>query len=280
MGDALASDAMEGALALVDDWPVGTVAVGVRGPDGTVWGRGPVDTPFVLASVTKALFAHTVLVALEEGTLALDAPAGPPGATVRHLLAHASGLAPDGDTVLAPPGERRIYSNAGFETLGHALAAASGLPVNVYAREATLEPLGLTATVLEGSPAHGARSTVTDLLRFAAEWLEPTLLAPATVADATREQFPGLAGVLPGFGTHDPNPWGLGVELRGTKRPHWTGRRNAPATFGHFGRAGTCWWVDPVHRVALVALTDREFGPWAAAAWPALADAVLDRLAG
>ena len=34
-------------------------------------------------------------------------------------------------------------------------------------------------------------------------------------------------------------------------------------------------WVDPAVDLALVALADEPFGPWAAQAWPALADAVL-----
>ena len=58
-------------------------------------------------------------------------------------------------------------------------------------------------------------------------------------------QFPGLVGVLPGFGRMDPNDWGLGFELRDAKSPHWTGARNSPRTFGHFGGSGTFLWVDP-----------------------------------
>jgi len=88
-------------------------------------------------------------------------------------------------------------------------------------------------------------------------------------------QFPGLSGVLPGFGRQDPNDWGLGLELRDGKSPHWTGSRNAPQTFGHFGRSGTFLWVDPVAGLALGCLTDLAFGEWAVEAWPALADAVL-----
>ena len=61
-------------------------------------------------------------------------------------------------------------------------------------------------------------------------------------------QFPGLGGVLPGVGRFQPLDWGLGFELRDAKHPHWTGRRNSPATFGHFGGAGTFLWVDPVAR--------------------------------
>ena len=91
--------------------------------------------------------------------------------------------------------------------------------------------------------------------------------------------FPGLAGVLPGFGRFDPCDWGLGFELRDAKDPHWTGRRNSPATFGHFGQSGSFLWVDPAVGVACGALGDGAFGPWAARAWPRLADAVLDEFA-
>jgi CubicO group peptidase (beta-lactamase class C family) len=88
-------------------------------------------------------------------------------------------------------------------------------------------------------------------------------------------QYAGLRGVLPGFGGQDPNDWGLGLEIRGTKSPHWTGATNSPATFGHFGQSGTMMWIDPVARVGVVALADLDFGEWAAQAWPALSDAVL-----
>jgi CubicO group peptidase (beta-lactamase class C family) len=88
-------------------------------------------------------------------------------------------------------------------------------------------------------------------------------------------QFPGLRGVLPGFGRQEPNDWGLGFELRDDKAPHWTGSRNSPRTFGHFGASGTFLWIDPDAELACACLTDLEFGPWAANAWPRLADAVL-----
>ncbi|HLX78835.1 MAG TPA: hypothetical protein VKR27_08110, partial [Acidimicrobiales bacterium] len=59
------------------------------------------------------------------------------------------------------------------------------------------------------------------------------------------------------------------------KSPHWTGKNNSTATFGHFGQLGSFIWVDPAVSVALVVLSDRAFGPWAAAAWPVVSDAVL-----
>jgi CubicO group peptidase (beta-lactamase class C family) len=266
------------ALDIVASWPVDRAAAGVTGAgpgDGGTVTAGDPAWRTGLASVTKPLVAYACLVAVEEGTLVLDAPAGPPGSTVRHLLAHASGLPFEGEAPIAPPGTRRIYSNSGFEALGAALAAAADMPVARYLDEAVLAPLGMAATVLPGSPAHGAESTVEDLLRFGRELLSPTLVAPATLAEATTEQFPGLAGVVPGMGRYDPNPWGLGFELKGAKRPHWTADGGSPRTFGHFGGAGTFLWVDPDARLACAVLTDREFGDWAPPLWSQLSDAVL-----
>ncbi len=235
---------------------------------------GPTGRPFPWASVTKVVTAVTVWVAVEEGTVSWDDRAGPEGSTLRHLLAHASGLAPDSDSVLAPPARRRIYSNRGFEVAAAHLAAAAGMPFGTYAREAVLEPLGMDATRLEGSPAWGASGPLSDLAALAGELLRPGLVSEATLTEATTVAFPGLSGVLPGFGPQETNDWGLGVELRDHKAPHWTGRTNSPRTFGHFGRSGSLLWVDPDSGRALVSLSDRPFGPWAAEAWPRLSDAV------
>ncbi|MFI1831185.1 serine hydrolase domain-containing protein [Streptomyces sp. NPDC020412] len=269
------------SLALTETWPVPTAASAVVLADGTVAGRhGPTDQRFPLASVTKPLAAYAVLVAYEEGAVELDEPAGPAGSTVRHLLAHTSGLAFDEHRVSAEPGTRRIYSNAGFEVLADHVAAATDIPFAEYLRQAVLEPLGMTATALEGagSAAKDAVSTVDDLVRFAAEVQAPRLLDPRTVLDAMTVAWPGLAGLLPGYGRQTPNDWGLGFEVRDAKSPHWTGATSSPRTFGHFGQSGTFLWIDPDAAAACIALTDRAFGPWAIEAWPAFTDAVLTEL--
>ena len=275
------------SLRMIEDWPVPTVATAVvRGADGALLGEnGPQEHPFPLASVTKMLSAYATLVAVEEGVFELDDPAGPQGSTVRHLLAHTSGLAFDEHRTMADPGTRRLYSNAGFDVLAQTLAKASGIPFAQYVAEALFQPLGMASTFID--PAHrtpagaGGVSTVADLARFAAEVQAPRLLDPSTVAGATREvAFPGLNGVLPGFGHCKPNDWGLGFEIRGHKSPHWTGTTSSPETFGHFGQSGTFLWVDPAAGAACIALTDRDFGPWAAEAWPQFTDAVLDELRG
>ncbi|MGF3055774.1 serine hydrolase domain-containing protein [Microbacterium sp. YY-01] len=270
---------LEAALGRIAEWPVDNAAAAVVAANGTVLAQyGDTQRRFALASVTKPLSAFAALVAVEEGVCELDDAAGPEGSTVRHLLAHASGLDFSEDRVWARPGERRIYSNRGFDVLAHTLHERSGIPFATYMEEALFQPLGMTGSSLDGSAAAAGTSTVSDLARFVAELQQPTVVAEQTLSEATTVVFPGLDGMLPGYGTQRPNDWGLGFELRGNKTPHWTGANNSASTFGHFGQSGTFLWVDPQAQVGCVALTDRNFGAWAKPLWPELSDAVLTAL--
>jgi CubicO group peptidase (beta-lactamase class C family) len=262
------------ALRQIDEWGADHAAAGVVGPEGVRATHGDVRREFRWASVTKPATALATLVAAEEGVVDLDDPAGPPGSTVRHLLAHASGLPFEGDKPISEPGKRRIYSNTGFEQLAAHVEAAAEMPFTEYLGEAVFRPLG-TGAGLRGSAGADVYGSLDDALRLAAELLRPTLIAPETLAEATATQFPGLSGVIPGIGRFEPNDWGLGLELRDAKSPHWTGSRNSPRTYGHFGGSGTFLWVDPDADLACVALSEREFDEWALAAWPRLSDAVL-----
>ncbi|MBV8464243.1 MAG: beta-lactamase family protein [Acidimicrobiales bacterium] len=278
------------ALAEVAEWPA-TAGVAVvdlgSAPDGAhrlLDVVGPEDRPLAWASVTKPATALAVLIAVEEGTLSLDEPAGPPGATVRHLLSHSSGLGPDPGPPMARPGARRIYSNAGYVVLGELVAARAGMAFAEYLQVGVLDPLRMGQTVLDdgaegGAAAAGLVGPLADLVRLGCELASPTLVGAATHAAATQVVFPGLPGVLPGFGRFDPCDWGLGVEIRGVKHPHWTGDDNAPSTYGHFGRSGSFLWIDPVARLLCAELSDRAFGHWATRAWPRLSDEVLREVA-
>lgn len=265
------------ALHQIDGWSAEHAAAGVADAAGTLAVRGDTEQRFGWGSVTKLLVAWSALIAAEEGVLDLDEPAGPEGSTVRHLLAHASGLAWDSPKPMGRPGERRIYSNTGYLALAEHLAARAEMPFAEYLAAAVLQPLGLGAT-LEGDAAGGIVGDLGDLLRFGREALAPTLVAPETLVEATTVQFPGLEGVLPGFGRQTPNDWGLGFELRDGKSPHWTGSLNSPRTYGHFGSkpgTATFLWIDPERGLVAAALADESFGEWAVGAWPALADAIL-----
>jgi CubicO group peptidase (beta-lactamase class C family) len=264
------------AFEQLKDWPTSQAAAGVTDARATLADGGDVDRPQPWASVTKLITAYGVLRLLEVGEIDLDEPAGPTGSTVRHLLAHASGLNIEGGASIATPGRRRIYSNGGFRLLGELIARRTGSSVGEYLTDAVLRPLGMTASTL--APHHaetGGNGPVRDLLRLARELLAPTLVDPETLGEATTVAFPGLDGVLPGFGRQANNDWWLGFEIRANKEPHWTGSRNSPRTFGHFGQQGSFLWVDPAAGLGCVALTGLRFGKWAPAAWPPFSDAVL-----
>jgi CubicO group peptidase (beta-lactamase class C family) len=271
------------AFERLSGWPSQSAAAGVTNATSMLGTGGDVEAVQPWASVTKLVTAFGILRLLETGDIDLDEPAGPAGSTVRHLLAHASGLDFEGRTVLAQPGRRRIYSNGGFAVLGALVTQRTGLTVGAFLAQSVFEPLGMT-TCTVGSDRHaagaGGRGSTADLLRFCRELLAPTLVAPETLAEATSVVFPGLDGVLPSFGRCDPNDWGLGFEIRDGKSPHWTGTSNSPATYGHFGRRGSFVWVDPRAGLACAALTDVDFGSWAKTAWPAFSDAVIAEFAG
>jgi CubicO group peptidase (beta-lactamase class C family) len=268
------------------DWPVRRGGAAVVTPtevrEQWVEGTDPaVELP--IASVTKLLTTVAALAAVQAGHVDLDERVDQEGATVRHLLAHASGLPMD-EGRRRPVGTRRVYSNRGFRVLGEVVADAVGTSFEWWLTSSVLEPLGLGATRLaerggiEADPAAGAVSTLGDLARLARCLLDrgAPAIGPELFAEATSVQFPGLAGLVPGVGRFDPCDWGLGFELRDGKRPHWMGERRSAAAFGHFGVTGCFLWVDPDATVAAAAVTDRSFDDqrWAMATWPAWSDSL------
>jgi CubicO group peptidase (beta-lactamase class C family) len=265
-------------LEQIDSWDVPHVAAAVLDPSGAVLEqRGPTGHRFRLASISKLLAAYAVMIGVEEEAVTLDDEVGPPGATLRHLLAHTSGLGFEStDRIRVGPGERRIYSNYGIELAAAHLAAVTGIPFARYLDEAVFRPLAMTATALEGSPAHAVHSSVDDLTAFVRELCSPRLLAPQTLAGMITVQFPGVAGFVPGVRRFDPCDWGLGFERNFGKLGHWAGERLSAESFGHFGGAGTLLWVDPVAGAACICLTDRPFDQWAMEVWPPLGDAVVN----
>ncbi|TNL98758.1 serine hydrolase domain-containing protein [Corynebacterium tapiri] len=253
-------------LEPMSHWPVNTVSAGVIAGEEQA-SIGDPDTQFELASVTKLLSAYGVLMAIEEGIFDLESPLGPEGSTVRHLLSHASGVGFHSRELEKPVGQRRIYSSAGFEILAEAIEQEAEMSFAEYLRLGVFEPLQMNSTHLWGSAGHEARSTVHDLLRFSREVLKPTLLAQESVDTALSIHFPELKGIVPGYGMQNPCPWGLGFEIKGEKKKHWTAPGMPAETVGHFGMAGTFLWLVPAKGWAVVALTDRDFGDWAKPLW-------------
>ena len=133
----LVSPAVE-ALRQIDGWPAEHAAAGVASAAGVVAEHGDAEHRLGWGSVTKLLTAYATLIAAEEGVLDLDEAAGPEGSTVRHLLAHASGLAWDAPQPLGKPGERRVYSNSGYLALAAHVAARAEMPFEQYLTAAVL----------------------------------------------------------------------------------------------------------------------------------------------
>lgn len=272
-GDALSND----VLASIDSWPVPHAAAAIVHGTSIV-SRGDTAHHFRLASISKVITAWACLIAVEEGSVSLEDPVGPPGSTLRHCLAHAAGYGFDTPDTIIGVEKRRVYSNTGIERAAHHVAERSGIPFPDYVREAIFEPLNMNDSTLKSSAAYGVWSTVDDLCRFALELMHPRLITAQTGALVRTVQFPQLGGVIPGLGSFSPNPWGIGAEVRGDKSPHWTGATNSPSTYGHFGGSGTMMWIDPTIDTALIALTDRDFDQWAQdalVAWRSLSDAVV-----
>jgi uncharacterized protein YbbC (DUF1343 family)/CubicO group peptidase (beta-lactamase class C family) len=134
-----------------------------------------IDTIFDMASLTKILATSTsVMKLMEEGKIRINDPVsrylpefssnGKDQITLRMLLTHTAGLAPDppaaaaeagdtalwkeicGESLIAPPGMRFVYSDIGFIVLGKMVERVSGMALNEYAEKNVFAPLGMMHT--------------------------------------------------------------------------------------------------------------------------------------
>ena len=264
------------ALDLLDDFGFEAAAI-VLGPEGERARRGDVGRERRWRSVSKSVTGMACVLAAQEGLLSLDAPLEDhiEGVTLRHLLSHASGYRYGSKEIACAPEARRHYSNFAVDCAGEELARVAGCEFSQWVQERIAAPLQTSTLHWTEPPSVGAVGSLEDLARFAHELLAPTLLKPAWFSEMTSAQFPQLDGILPGLKMQRPNPFGLGVEIRGHKSPHWTGAHNDPATIGHYGMRGCVFWVDPAAQLALVVGTERDFGDAHRRVLPALSDAVL-----
>ena len=271
------------ALDALADWPVPSAAAAVIGPSGVLATPRRHRAGVRAASVTKPLVARAVQVAVEEGVVDLDTAAGPPGSTVRHLLAHASGLAMHSGQVLAKPGTRRMYSNYGFTVLAETVQRESGIEFGRY-----LSRGGVRTAGHGGHPAgrRRARRPGSGRPRRLRIWRHSPVTCCARRPSRRRCtptrrpcNFPVWTACCPDTACSGPTIGGW--VSRSGMRNRRIGRAPAtrPRTYGHFGQSGTFIWADPEAELALVVLTDRDFGDWALDVWPALSDAVISESA-
>ena len=148
------------------------------------------ETTFRPGSITKLLTATMVMQCVDDGLVALDDPVtkhvpafrlanvgDADRVTVRHLLAHSSGIdagdvfvdTGDGDdaleryvdlladaALLFEPGRWMSYCNGGFVLAGHLVALVRGQSWEDVAQQRVFDPLGMTATAfVSGKDAEG-----------------------------------------------------------------------------------------------------------------------------
>lgn len=75
--------------------------------------------------------------------------------------------------------------------------------------------------------------------------LPRAFLSDALRYKAVQNQTGDLPGGYGGRFEYEKCAWGLGVDLKGDKKPHWTPPNASPRTFGHAGASGCVVWHDP-----------------------------------
>jgi CubicO group peptidase (beta-lactamase class C family) len=191
------------------------------------------------------------------------------------------------------PGDELRYSNAGYGVIARLTEHISGQPFWQTTQNRVLEPLGLKEIVADPAglaleqvalladtshpgtefesynsaywralalPWGGLFGTPRDTLRFAAAFLPSgeRFLSEVGTSLMTTDQTMGVPGGVESAKVRwDRGRWGLGWEVKGEKRRHWTGDFTSPRTFCHFGHAGTLLWGDPERDIALAVFANR-----------------------
>ena len=174
--EAIAEKKLPGAVVMVGrgDRVVYQKAIGQRALEPAPEPM-TLDTIFDVASLTKVVATTTsVMKLIEDGRIRLNDRVADfipgfdrynkRGITIRHLMAHTSGLRPDVDVVevwigydkaielaieevpTAPPGERFVYSDINYFLLGDIVKRVSGLPLDEFSKKHIFEPLGMKDT--------------------------------------------------------------------------------------------------------------------------------------
>ena len=183
------------------------------------------DTIFDCASLTKVLATTTAIMQLwEQGKFRMNDPVakylpefgqnGKQDITIRQLLVHYSGLAPDMDLATAwegkdtayrmafeaapssPPGASFVYSDVNFVVLGALVERLSGESLDAYSAKHIFGPLGMKETRFVPPSSWERRIAPT-------EEDENHHLLRGVVHDPTARRMGGVAGHAGAFSTAD-----------------------------------------------------------------------------
>ncbi|HSW49088.1 MAG TPA: exo-beta-N-acetylmuramidase NamZ domain-containing protein, partial [Bryobacteraceae bacterium] len=272
-----------------------------------------VGTIFDIASLTKVVATTPAIMKLvETGKLRLndrvtqylpEFQGGASDITVRNLLTHFSGLRADVDLEpawsgyqtgiqkalvdkpVAAPGERFIYSDINYVLLGEMVRRLSGRPLDEFAAEVVLRPLGMKDTMFRPPPGLRPRIAPTEQLPGETEPLrgvvhDPTSRYMGGVAGhaglfSTADDLAAFARMMLALGRHgnrtlfspltirrftapqspadQPILRGLGWDLDSP----YSGPRGELfplGSYGHTGFTGTSLWIDPGSQTAVILL--------------------------
>lgn len=213
------------------------------------------------------------------------------------------------------PGTILRYSNVGPAVAARAAECATGRDFHDLLYDEVLVPRGLMNVITkpaaalnarialvedpssEGTPVEGYNSTywrqlgipwggyygtAHDVARFAGSFIHGYVknLDAYLAAEMITDQVHGAPGGVDSAGVRwDPGFWGLGWEVKGSKRNHWTGTLTSPQTFCHWGQSGTLVWADPTRELALAVFGNRTVlkRPWplSPARWSHLSDVIV-----
>jgi len=192
------------------------------------------------------------------------------------------------DQLVYQPDTKVVYSDLGFIVLGELVKAISGIPLHEFARQTIFGPLGMEQTgflpksdrqqiapteyldhigghkygivhddnteFMGGISGHaGLFSTAVDIAKYC-EMLAndgyyngKEILNPAWLRKS-RENYTMFS----------EESRGLGWQLRGSGASP-AGDLMSSATYGHTGFTGTSFYLDPVHEVTIILLTNRVY---------------------
>ena len=217
----------------------------------------------------------------------------------------------------AAPGSTLRYSNIGLAVLSRMVEHATRSDFWDETQQRILDPLGIDeivarpqgaiveqiADVVDGA-RHGSASAAYDsewwrmtaipwggiygsprqIAHFAEMFLpgrsDPSVLTEDACLEMRTDQAGGVPGGVESLRVRWEHAfWGLGWEVRGNKRKHWTGDLASPETFCHFGAAGTLVWADPVRDLVVAVFANRTVAhrwPFAPPRWTRLNNAIVE----
>ncbi len=182
-------------------------------------------------------------------------------------------------TLKIPPHTRVVYSNVGYGLLAVVIERVTGRKFSDVLYEQVLDPLHIKGYLGDEPPRPPmklldirSRHAGTDIEPFNSRYFRALglpwaglvttprgalnlvrayagypsgYLSEALRADATSNQTDDLPGGYGGQFDYPHAAWGLGVDVRGEKKIHWTPSNASPRTFGHAGSCGCVVWHDP-----------------------------------